>query len=292
MKQKSIDLHSHSTVSDGTMTPESVIGLAKTQNLSAIALTDHDCIDGLEAAMAEGKQQGIEVVPGLEISAKFDKGTMHILGFFIDPQAGSLRKQLNQLQEGRRQRNPRIVKKLQSLGLDITYDEVVEASGGGQVGRPHFAKVLIQKGYVSSIEEAFEKFLKKGAPGYMEKFGFSPQKSIELIHQAGGVAVIAHPFTLGLSTSEMEQGVMSDLKRAGLDGIEVYYSKNSPRDTLHYMRLCDNFELLPSGGSDFHGENKPGINLGVGRGDLSVPYQLLEDLRNKAREYQQKVSSS
>ncbi len=284
MKKATIDLHSHSTASDGSMTPEAVIRRANTKNLSAIALTDHDCVDGLDAAIAEGSQQGIEVIPGLEISAEFNSGTMHILGFFIEYQTGPLKGQLDILQEARRQRNPKIIKNLQDLGLDITYDEVVAASGGGQVGRPHFARVLINKGYVKSIEEAFEKYLKKGAPGYMEKFRFSPKKSIEMIHQAGGVAVLAHPFTLGLASAEMEKSVIGDLVAAGLDGIEVYYSKNSPKNTKHYLKLCESFGLLPTGGSDFHGANKPDIDLGVGRGDLSVPSGLLEEIRERSRQ--------
>lgn len=291
MKEATIDLHSHSTASDGSMTPELVIQLAKTKNLSAIALTDHDCVDGLDAAIAEGKRQGIEVIPGLEVSAEFNHGTMHILGFFVDYQAGPLRSQLDTLQEARRQRNPKIVKNLQNLGLEITHDEIVAASGGGQVGRPHFARVLVDKGYVRSIEEAFDKYLKKGAPGYMEKFRFSPKKSIEMIHQAGGVAVLAHPFTLGLPSAEIEKNVIDDLVTDGLDGIEVYYSKNTPSDTKHYLKLCESFGLLPTGGSDFHGAHKPDIDLGVGRGDLSVPANLLDAIRERSRQWCHNTSS-
>ena len=266
------------------MTPTELIRRAVSKGLAAIAVTDHDCVDGVEEALAEGRRQGIEVIPGLEISAEFDRGTMHILGFFVDWKKESLRRRLFELQEARRLRNPKITEKLQEQGLEITHEEVVAASGGGQVGRPHFAKVLVQKGYVASMEEAFEKYLKRGGPGYVEKFRFSPQESIALIHEAGGVAVLAHPFTLGLKSAEMENSLLAELTQTGLDGIEVYYSKNAPEDTIHYLRLCESYGLLPTGGSDFHGAHKPDIDLGIGRGNLQVPLKLLEALREKAHE--------
>ena len=284
MKNPCIDLHTHTTASDGSMTPTELIRRAVSKGLAAIAVTDHDCVDGVEEALAEGRRQGIEVIPGLEISAEFDRGTMHILGFFVDWKKESLRRRLFELQEARRLRNPKITKKLQEQGLEITHEEVVAASGGGQVGRPHFAKVLVQKGYVASMEEAFEKYLKRGGPGYIEKFRFSPQESIALIHEAGGVAVLAHPFTLGLKSAEMENDLLAELTQTGLDGIEVYYSKNAPEDTIHYLRLCESYGLLPTGGSDFHGAHKPDIDLGIGRGNLQVPLKLLEALREKAHE--------
>jgi predicted metal-dependent phosphoesterase TrpH len=287
MKTPTIDLHTHTTASDGSLTPAELIRYAKEKDLSAVAVTDHDCVDGIEEALAEGRRQGIEVIPGLEISAEFGRGTMHVLGFFVDWKKESLRRRLSELQEARKQRNPKIVRNLQSLGLDITYEEVVAASGGGQVGRPHFAKVLMEKGYVRSIEEAFEKYLKRGAPGYEEKFRLSPEESIRLIHEAGGVAVLAHPFTLGIPSAQLENDLIPKLTRAGLDGIEAYYSKNAPEDTPYYLKLCETTGLLPSGGSDFHGAHKPGIDLAVGRGDLRVPVKLLETLREKARGYRQ-----
>lgn len=286
MKNPCIDLHTHTTASDGGLTPTELIRRAASKELAAIAVTDHDCVDGIEEALAEGRRHGIEVIPGLEISAEFDRGTMHILGFFVSASGGwkkePLRRRLFELQEARRLRNPKITKKLQEQGLEITHEEVVAASGGGQVGRPHFAKVLVQKGYVGSMEEAFEKYLKRGAPGYVEKFRFSPKEAIAMIHQAGGLAVLAHPFTLGLPSQESEKDLMTGLTRAGLDGIEVYYSTYTPADTLHYLKLCESYGLLPTGGSDFHGVHKPDIELGIGRGNLRVPLNLLEALKEKA----------
>jgi hypothetical protein len=199
---------------------------------------------------------------------------------------------LHRLQEARRERNPKIIQNLQSLGLKITYDEVVAASGGGQVGRPHFAKVLIQKGYVSSTQEAFERYLKKGAPGYVEKFRFSPQDAIATIHEAGGVAVLAHPFTLFKNPSVALDPLLETLSQAGLDGMEVIYSTYSEEQTRYYYERAEKYHLLPSGGSDFHGSHKPGIDLGVGQGRLKIPFELLEPLRKKSLSYEASIHSS
>ena len=275
-----IDLHTHSTASDGTYTPAELIRYAKAKGLRALALTDHDCIDGLDEAVSVGREVGVEVIPGVELSAEFPNGTMHILGFFVDRTRAAFLQRLATLQEARRQRNPLIVKKLQDLGLEITYDEVVAASGGGQVGRPHFARVLMQKGYVRTNGEAFERFLKKGGPAYVEKARFSPEESIALIHEAGGVSVLAHPFTLHLPAEELDP-LFERLAKAGLEGVETYYSAHTAEETLRYERLAREWELVTSGGSDFHGANKPNIDLGIGTGSLHVPYSVLEELRRK-----------
>ncbi|MBI3995018.1 MAG: PHP domain-containing protein [Nitrospirae bacterium] len=285
MNDRWIDLHTHSTASDGSLTPLELIRYAAEKNLRAMALTDHDCVDGLDEAVAEGERLGIEVIPSVELSADHSGGTMHILGFFVDRRNEGFCGRLRRLQEARRERNPKIIEKLQGQGLKITYDEVVSASGGGQVGRPHFAKVLVQKGYVSSMQEAFERYLKKGAPGYVEKFRFSPQEAISAIHEAGGVAVLAHPFTLYKDTTAAIDPLLAGLSGIGLDGIEVIYSTYSPDQARYYQELADKHHLLPSGGSDFHGAHKPGIDLGIGQGRLKVPFELLEPLRKKARGY-------
>ncbi|HEY4485346.1 MAG TPA: PHP domain-containing protein [Nitrospiria bacterium] len=285
MPEPYIDLHTHSTASDGTLTPLELVRYAARKGLRAMALTDHDCVDGLDAAVAEGERLGVEVIPGIEISAEFPGGTMHVLGFFVDRADSKFQEGLERLQQARRDRNPRIVRNLQALGLDITYEEVVAASGGGQVGRPHFAKVLIQKGYASTNQNAFERYLKKGAPGYEEKFRFSPQEALELIHQAGGVAVLAHPFTLFREGAENLDAVLAELSRFELDGMEVYYSTYSYDQIRSYRSLAEKHGLLFSGGSDFHGSHKPGIDLGVGQGQLQVPYELLEALRKRAGDH-------
>jgi predicted metal-dependent phosphoesterase TrpH len=186
------------------------------------------------------------------------------------------------LQEARSQRNPKIIKKLQGLGIKITYDEVVTASGGGQVGRPHFARVLMEKGYVKTIGEAFEKYLKNGGAAYVEKERFSPVDCITLIHKAGGVAVLAHPFTLYLSLEELDQ-LLGQLTSTGLDGLEVYYSVHTHEQTAQYGQLARKWRLVATGGSDFHGEYKPRIDLGVGTGNLQVPYSALEELKRRGK---------
>lgn len=285
MNDRWIDLHTHSTASDGSLTPLALVRYAAEKKLRAMALTDHDCVDGLDEAVAEGERLGIEVIPAVELSADHPDGTMHILGFFVDRRHEGFCGRLRRLQEARRERNPKIIQALQALGLEITYEEVIAASGGGQVGRPHFAKVLVQKGYVSSMQEAFERYLKKGAPGYVEKFRFGPPEAITAIHEAGGVAVLAHPFTLYKDHSVPLAPLLETLSQAGLDGMEVIYSTYSEEQARYYREQAERYHLLPSGGSDFHGAHKQGIDLGIGRGRLQVPFELLEPLRNRARTY-------
>ena len=289
MSEEWIDLHTHSTASDGTLTPLDLVRYASVKRLSAIALSDHDCVDGLDEAIEEGVRIGVEVIPSLEVSADYATGTMHILGFFVDRRQMEFRSRLKKLQDARNERNPKIVENLRAEGLEITMEDVVAASGGGLVGRPHFAKVLINKGYVSSMPEAFDRYLKKGAPGYVEKFRFSPEDTMNMIHGAGGVAVLAHPFTLFKSSpnkpSEVLEALLPTLTKAGLDGMEVLYSTYTDSQTRYYRKLADKFNLLPSGGSDYHGTHKPDIDLGVGLGRLRIPYDFIEALRAKAQEY-------
>lgn len=286
MENDFVDMHSHSTASDGTLTPTELVRLAAKNRLRAMALTDHDGVDGLDEAIAEGERLGVEVIPGVELSAEHAHGTMHVLGFFLDRTKTLLQQKLQKLQDGRAERNPLIVKKLQDLGIDITFDEVKAASGGGLIGRPHFAKVLLAKKVVSTMQEAFEKYLKKGAPAYAEKFRFSPEDTIRLIHEGGGVAVLAHPFTVYKNPGKGLDEEIRRLAEAGLDGIEVYYSTYSPDQSRRYRKLVDRNGLLASGGSDFHGSHKPGITLGYGHGKLRVPYDLVDELRERSKQYQ------
>ena len=289
MSEKWVDLHTHSTASDGTMTPLDLVRYASVKRLSAMALSDHDCVDGLDEAIEEGVRVGVEVIPSLEVSADYPGGTMHVLGFFVDHHQSDFQSQLKKLQDARNERNPKIVENLQKEGLEITMKEVVAASGGGLVGRPHFAKVLIDKGYVSTMPEAFDRYLKKGAPGYVEKFRFSPEDTINMIHGAGGVAVLAHPFTLFKGSpnkpSEVLETLLPTLTQFGLDGMEVLYSTYSDSQARYYRKLADKLDLLPSGGSDFHGSHKPDIDLGVGLGWLKIPYDFMEAFRVKSQSY-------
>lgn len=277
-----IDLHTHSTVSDGTYTPAELVRYAKDKGLRAIALTDHDNIDGIEEAQRVGGEIGVEVIPGVELSADFTEGAMHLLGLFIDRTPPSFLRRLAVFQAARRERNPKIVKKLQEMGFKITEEEVTAAARGGQAGRPHFARVLMEKGYVHSITEAFEKYIGDRGPAYVKKPQPSPEECIALIHEANGVAVLAHPNTIHLPDQRLS-ALFDRLLKAGLDGVEVYYSTHTPEETARYERLADEWSLAKTGGSDFHGKHKPQINLGVGRGNLHVPYSLLEDLQRRRR---------
>lgn len=270
-----IDLHTHTTVSDGTLSPAALVRYAKEKNLSAIAVTDHDIVDGVDEAVRVGRDAGVRVIPGVEISADSRAGAMHVLGYFVDHRDAEFRRALKQLRSYREERNPRIVEKLNQLGMALTYDEVVAKAGGGSVGRPHFAQVLIEKGYVASTQEAFDKYLKAGAPAYVNKKRLTPANAIELIHAAGGVAVMAHPFRLRLANDADLQNLLLQLVEQGLDGLEVYYSDHGPEATRQLFDLAQRFELLIFGGSDFHGRNKPHIDLGVGRGNLDIPDSLL-----------------
>ncbi len=276
---KYVDLHLHTTASDGVMSPSGIVRYAKTRNLQAIAVTDHDTIEGLEEAMAEGKTIDFEVIPGIEISAEYSPGSMHLLGYFLDIRHPLLIEKLKYLQEARAARNPRIVENLNRLGVKITYEDVVRASGGGQVGRPHFAQVLLDKGYVRSIQDAFERFLKKGAPAYADKFRFRPNDAIKLINEAGGVAVLAHPNTLGMNGNAGFEALLLQLVREGLGGIEVYYPEHSPSDVARYKFVAEKFGLVMTGGTDYHGIEGNELEIGIGRGNMRLPYSIVEQLR-------------
>lgn len=285
MKNEYVDLHCHSTASDGTLTPTELVRYAAKQRLRAFSLTDHDGVDGLDEAIAEGERLGVEVIPGIELSAEHSTGTMHVLGFFVDRKQGKLQEKLKKLQDGRAKRNPQIIKKLQDLGVDITFEEVRAASGGGLIGRPHFAKVLLEKKVVTNMRQAFEKYLKKGAPAYVEKFRFTPEDTIRLIHESGGVAVLAHPFTMYKDNKDVLASEVNKLAKSGLDGVEVYYSTYSSDQSRGYRYLAEENDLLFSGGSDFHGSHKPGIELGVGYGHLRIPYEVVDKLRKRSYQY-------
>jgi len=291
-----IDLHCHSTASDGRLTPAQLVDMAKHRGLSALALTDHDTVAGLAMFHDHGKKRGLETISGVEVSAEFEKGTMHILGLFVEQTHQEFRAFLKQLSDGRKVRNPKIVQKLNDLGLKITMREVEQEAGmpdngpgGGaidkSVGRPHIAAVLIRKGYVQTKQEAFDKYLAKGKPAYEPRFVATPAESIRQIHNADGLAILAHPFYLKAESEQELEGIVGDLKKKGLDGIEIHYSTHTPEQRTLAAALAEKFELLGSGGSDFHGEDGLGglrVDLGTGvNNTLCVPYELLEKMKKK-----------
>jgi 3',5'-nucleoside bisphosphate phosphatase len=277
-----IDLHTHTTYSDGSASVDQLIELAASMRARAVAITDHDTVAAVAEARVAADRFGIEFIPGVEISAEYSPGTMHILGYCLDDQSVALVSKLDELKVAREQRNPQIADRLRSMGFDITYDEVAALAGNKVVGRPHFARVMIDKGYASSVQDAFDRFLKKGAPAYVEKARLSPTEAISLIQAAGGVAVLAHPYQLKLSSYEEVHDLVGNLTQSGLDGIEAVYSRHSEAERATYAEIAKRHHLLITGGSDYHGSYKPDINIVTGLGDLEVPYELLTEVKARA----------
>lgn len=276
-----IDLHTHTTASDGTLSPAALVALAKEKNLAAIAVTDHDTIDGLAEALAAGLTAGIEVVPGIEISAEYTGGTLHILGYYIDSTDAQFLSTLAVLQKARADRNPTIIRKLQELGLRIELEDVIAEAGNGQVGRPHFAQAMLKKGHVKTAREAFDRYLAKGAAAYCDKFRFPPAEAIGHIKRAGGIPVLGHPSSLNCrSTAEIE-AVVEKMVLWGIMGIEVYYPDHNGEQTGLYTELAHRHDLLITGGSDFHGQAIKGVSLGSGKGNLNIPYACLAAMKNR-----------
>jgi predicted metal-dependent phosphoesterase TrpH len=275
-----VDLHCHSTASDGTMAPEAVVRLAKANGLTGLALTDHDTIGGVAAAAREAAAQGIDFLPGIEISATFPQpGTLHILGYGVDPQSEILHDLTRGLIDARENRNPRIIAKLNELGIAITMAEVeAQAMGNAMaaapegestaqvIGRPHIAAVLLKKGYVTSIKNAFDRYLGQGGSAYFDKERLEPSRAFELIRQSGGVAVLAHPIQLRAANDGELNRVIKDLVDMGLSGIEVIHSDHDAAWVEKCSGLAERYNLLKTGGSDFHGSNKKDINLGIAGG--------------------------
>jgi predicted metal-dependent phosphoesterase TrpH len=276
-----LDLHLHTTHSDGSLPPGEVVALAHKAGVSALAITDHDITTAIPEAVAAGRQFGIEVIPGLEVSSWYGDSELHVLGYFLDWQDAALNERLAALRESRHRRNPKIIERLQALGIDIRYDEVRALAGTEAVGRPHIARVLMNKGVVASAKEAFDRFLANGGPAYVPRELPSPAEAIRWIKAARGLAVLAHP-TWVKTTEGTLMDLVRQLKADGLDGVEVHYSTHTPRQTRAYLDLTKQLNLLVTGGSDFHGITKPDIEVGIGRGTLHVPTSLLPKLRKAA----------
>jgi 3',5'-nucleoside bisphosphate phosphatase len=283
MSEVIIDLHSHTVHSDGSATPEELVERAAQAGARAIAITDHDTITGLEEGRTTAKRLGLEFINGIEISADYSPGTMHILGYYVNDESRAFVSALEELRRARDERNPLIAARLQEMGFDITYEEVLEVASNQVVGRPHFARVMMEKGYVESIQDAFTRFLGRGGAAHVEKKRLSPSDAIRLIHSGGGVAVLAHPYQLKLSAEETE-GLISHLAELGLDGIEAIYSRHTLGQRSLYSNLAERVGLLITGGSDYHGTYKPDINIVTGLGDLRVPYSLVRALKARAAE--------
>ena len=276
------DLHMHSTHSDGTLTPRELVEMAHAKRLAAIALTDHDTVSGVAEAQAAGRELGVRVLPGVEISVECTSKNVHMLGYCFGAGSAMLRDRLAEIARGREERNLRMIDKLNALGMDVTYEEVRAESGGEIVGRPHFARVLERKGYVPSFREAFDRFLGSKGAAYVDRLRFTPEDSVAMIREAGGVAVLAHPMLIGLRGDDTVEGIVALLKNVGLQGIECHYSENTPEQTGQSLELARRFDLLATGGSDFHGTRKEGLEMGTGHGALRVPVECADALERLA----------
>ncbi len=271
-----IDLHSHTTESDGTFSPGQLVEEAVRSGVRILGITDHDTFSGFDQALPLARKAGLELVCGIELSTKLNGYSVHLLGYFLRADGlGDLRTWIGDLQASRRDRNVRLIARLRELGLDITLDEV-QARGGGMTGRPHFAQVLIEKGYVKSMQQAFDDYLDESAKGYVTRREPQFAEAVQHIRKAGGIASLAHPIRL----REDVAALMPSLRTAGLNAIEAYHSDHSPEQTALYLQLADQHGLLVTGGSDFHGAVKPEIHLGTGRnGNLRIPEDVVDRLR-------------
>ncbi|OUQ60468.1 phosphoesterase [Tyzzerella sp. An114] len=274
-----IDMHTHTTASDGTLTPTELINLAKETGLKAVAVTDHDTVEGIEEALKEGEKVGIEVIPGIEFAAAYEGETeIHILGFFIDYKNHKLNETLKSIKEARDKRNILMVENLRKIGMNITIDDIINEAGGNIITRAHFAAVLEKKGYVKSKNEAFKYFISPGKPGYVRREFITPKMCIETINNAGGVAFLAHPTLYKMSYKQIEK-LVSELIEYGLKGIEGEYSTYSDEQEKNIKKIANKFNIMISGGSDFHGGNKPDIKIGTGMGNLKIPYEYIENIK-------------
>lgn len=273
-----IDLHAHSIYSDGTNTPAELVAMAEEIGLRALALTDHDTVGGIPHLLSAAAGAAVEAVPGIELSAECERGTMHILGYFIDHTCEILRAKIDTVRSGREERNVEILKRLNKLGYVLLWSDVEKHAGGDVVGRPHFAEALVERGLVKSKKAAFDLLLAKGRPGYVERYRYTAQECIELIHRAGGVSVLAHPATLGLPDGSL-RALLAGLKEHGLGGIETYYAAHQPDSVAKFSAWAQELDLVCTGGTDFHGANTPDLHLGTGFGQLNVPDEALDRLK-------------
>ena len=269
-----IDLHSHTTASDGALSPTELVRKAKSVGISVLAITDHDTVEGLDEARLEAEKIGIRIVPGVEFGIEVSGTEVHMLGYLFDDKDPVLLDRLHELQDGRLNRGKKMVEKLRAIGINITWAQVAEIAGDGSIGRPHVAQALIQAGYASSIEEAFKKYISRGRPAFVERAHLTLEECIDLVHQAGGVAVLAHPTFV----NDVEY-VLPRLVKVGLDGIETYYGRYTEETIAWIEKLAKKHNLIKTGGSDFHGLDALSH---ADLGSVDVPPECLEELERKA----------
>ena len=285
---KPVDLHTHSCKSDGSYTPAQLVDYAVSKGLSAVALTDHDTIDGLDEAISHARalaaagRPSVEVVPGIEFSTEYEKKDVHILGLYISHASPVFRQKLDEFVNSRINRNIRMCQNLQDAGIDITFEKLQARNPGAVITRAHYASYLLEDGYVKSRQDAFSQYLGDHTKYFVPREKVSPAQAVALILAAGGIPVLAHPPLYHMGQDRLDR-LTASLKDAGLMGIEAFYSSYTNQDERDMRRLAGKYGLLLSGGSDFHGTNKPGLDLGTGYGKLFVPEELLEQIRQRRR---------
>jgi predicted metal-dependent phosphoesterase TrpH len=274
----SVDLHTHSTASDGSDTPSILVRKAADARLSAVALTDHDTLEGLTEAASAADELGLRFVPGIELSLDWDKGGMHLVVLWLPPTSGPLQDRLGAIQTSRAERNIRMISRLGELGMDITEGELAAESGSGSAGRPHLAAIMVRKGYVPDFNTAFTDYLAAGRPAYLGRERLAPEEAIGLARASGGVPILAHPHTLGIDNRFEMRDVLLRLRSAGLVGIECHYGSYEADGRSGLVAMARRFDLVPSGGSDYHGTYKPDVALGLGRVGVGVDDAVLAEL--------------
>jgi 3',5'-nucleoside bisphosphate phosphatase len=282
-----VDLHTHSTASDGALTPTQLVHAVAQAGLVGFALTDHDTGNGLIEARDQAAKKGLRFVPGIEISAEYPlPGILHILGYFIDPESPALHDMSRILLEGRNNRNPRIIKRLNELGCRITLEQVQQIARRGApadrpivLGRPHIAQALVEAECVATMKDAFDVYLGSTGSAFFDKERLTPRQAFDCIHGASGLAVLAHPVQLRAANPAELQTIVSRLVETGLDGIEVWHSDHRPQDSDLILEIAQRYDLVTTGGSDFHGSRKPDVLLGLGRNNVRVPVHVLDELQ-------------
>lgn len=267
---KFADLHLHTIFSDGTYTPDQIVDVSKREGLSCIAIADHDTVNAIEPAFLSAQvTEELEILPAVELSAEYDGLEIHILGYLIDYRDERLVKKLDFLREKRIKRIHKMVDKLRGLNINIEAGDVEKLAGEGTIGRLHLARLMLKNEYVNSVFEAFQRYIGDKSPAYICGFHFGPQEAIKLIKDIGGIAVLAHPYSIN------HDELIPLLLDYGLDGLEVYYPDYTPNQTVYYEHLAQKYNLLITGGSDFHGEAKPQVQIG----SVKIPYKLVERLK-------------
>lgn len=273
-----IDLHTHSNCSDGSMTPTELVAHAKEKGLKAIALSDHDTVAGIDEALEAGKLYGVEVVPAIEFSVQSDTET-HILGFYIDHKSQMLNDALEQINRVRYERTVNTCNKLRDLGFDVTMEEALAIAPSGLIGRAHFARLLMEKGYTQSVKEGFDKYLANGKPAYDGTQYLTAEMAVKLINDIGGVSFVAHPHLIRLNDEQL-RNFLENLKSMGLCGIEGYYNEYTPEMERYFQSLAKELGLEISGGTDYHAKMKPHIEIGIGQNNMQIPYAILKRIKD------------